>query len=229
MQEDEIVVSEVHVDSDNIVRNENDPLLDLMPEALRSRLQVAQSRLHVKLDTDTKVVDPGCLTLDEDGDLELSRARRSAQVLLDHCPATTLPTVGLQVWKAALVMSDFLLHRGRELLRGIGVVELGSGVGLCGIMAAAFADYVFCTDVGDEVLHLCRRNLDQNEGFYEALDVRQCPTRVRCLDWTKGPPEMQTTEGAFAWSAEDLDDFHKAEIFLAADVGVVCSGCSGVR
>ncbi|XP_037523217.1 methyltransferase-like protein 22 [Rhipicephalus sanguineus] len=150
--------------------------------------------------------------------LNCPEARRSAQVLLDHCPATTLPTVGLQVWKAALVMSDFLLHRGRELLRGIGVVELGSGVGLCGIVAAAFADYVFCTDVGEEVLHLCRRNLDQNEGFYEALDVRQCPTRVRCLDWTKGPPEMQTTEGAFAWSAEDLDDFHKAEIFLAADV-----------
>ncbi|KAL1427262.1 hypothetical protein MTO96_017554 [Rhipicephalus appendiculatus] len=140
MQEDEIVVSEVHVDSDNIVKNENDPLLEMMPAALRSRLQVAQSRLHVKLDTDVNMVDPGCLTLDEDGDLELSRARRSAQVLIDHCPATTLPTVGLQVWKAALVMSDFLLQRGREILRGKGIIELGSGVGLCGIVAAAFAD-----------------------------------------------------------------------------------------
>ncbi|KAL1427261.1 hypothetical protein MTO96_017553 [Rhipicephalus appendiculatus] len=29
---------------------------------------------------------------------------------------------------------------------------------------------------------------------------------------------MQTTAGAFAWSAEDLDNFRKAEIFLAADV-----------
>uniref|UniRef100_A0A224Z133 Protein containing Methyltransf 16 domain n=1 Tax=Rhipicephalus zambeziensis TaxID=60191 RepID=A0A224Z133_9ACAR len=228
MQEDEIVVSEVHVDSDNIVKNEDDPLLEMMPAALRSRLQVAQSRLHVKLDTDVKVVDPGCLTLDKDGDLELSRARRSAQVLIDHCPATTLPTVGLQVWKAALVMSDFLLQRGREILRGKGIVELGSGVGLCGIVAAAFADYVYCTDVGEEVLHLCRRNLDQNEDFYDALAMRQCPTKVRRLDWTKGPPEMQTTTGAFAWSAEDLDNFRKAEIFLAADVGVICSGCSGV-
>ncbi|XP_075557439.1 methyltransferase-like protein 22 isoform X4 [Dermacentor variabilis] len=136
----------------------------------------------------------------------------------DHCPATTLPTVGLQVWKAALVMSDFLLYRGRELLQGKGVVELGSGVGLCGIVAAAFADYVFCTDAWDEVLHLCQRNLDQNEDFYDALDMRQCPTRVRCLDWTKGLPQMQTPEGAFAWSAEDSDDFEKAGIFLAADV-----------
>ncbi|XP_075557436.1 methyltransferase-like protein 22 isoform X1 [Dermacentor variabilis] len=218
MQDDEIVVSEVHVDSDNIVKNDNDPLLDLMPEALRRRLQVTQSRLPVKWDVDIKVVDPGHLTLDEDGDLELSRAGRSTQVLLDHCPATTLPTVGLQVWKAALVMSDFLLYRGRELLQGKGVVELGSGVGLCGIVAAAFADYVFCTDAWDEVLHLCQRNLDQNEDFYDALDMRQCPTRVRCLDWTKGLPQMQTPEGAFAWSAEDSDDFEKAGIFLAADV-----------
>lgn len=229
MQDDEIVVSEVHVDSDNIVKNENDPLLDLMPEALRSRLQVAQSRLPVQLGTVTEVVNPGRLTVDEDGDLELCRARRSAQILLDHCPATTLPTVGLQVWKAALVMSDFLLHRGRELLRGKGVVELGSGAGLCGIVAAAFADYVFCTDAWEEVLHLCQRNLGQNEDFYDALDVRQCLTRVRCLDWTKGQPEMQITKGTFAWSVEDLDSFRKAEIFLAADVGIMCSGCSGVR
>nr|XP_037286980.1 methyltransferase-like protein 22 [Rhipicephalus microplus] len=218
MQEDEIVVSEVHVDSDNIVKNENDPLLEMMPAALKSRLQVAQSRLHVKLDTNVESVKPGCLTLDEDGDLELSRARTSARVLLDHCPATTLPTVGLQVWKAALVMSDFLLYHGRELLQGKGVVELGSGVGLCGIVAAAFADYVFCTDVGEEVLHLCRRNLYQNEDFYDTLAVRQCPTKVRCLDWTKGPPEMQTVTGAFAWSAKDLDEFRKAEVILAADV-----------
>ncbi|KAH6943607.1 hypothetical protein HPB50_024794 [Hyalomma asiaticum] len=143
MQDDEIVVSEVHVDSDNIVKNENDPLLDLMPEALRSRLQ-------------------------------------------DHCPATTLPTVGLQVWKAALVMSDFLLHRGRELLRGKGVVELGSGAGLCGIVAAAFADYVFCTDAWEEVLHLCQRNLGQNEDFYDALDCEAVSDEGQVFRLDKG-------------------------------------------
>ncbi|KAH9365425.1 hypothetical protein HPB48_003215 [Haemaphysalis longicornis] len=122
------------------------------------------------------------------------------------------------VWKAALVMSDFLLHRGRELLRGKGVVEFGSGAGLCGVVAAAFADYVICTDAWEEVLHLCGRNLKQNEAFYEALDVKPAPAKVRCLDWTKGLPETQTATGSFGWSASERDEFLKAEVFLAADV-----------
>ncbi|XP_077526766.1 methyltransferase-like protein 22 [Haemaphysalis longicornis] len=221
MHEHEIVVSEVHIDSDNIVKSEDDPLLKLMPETLRSRLQVAQSRLQVSWEDDVElcqVADPSCLTLDEDGDLDLTRTRRTAQILLDHCPASTLPTVGLQVWKAALVMSDFLLHRGRELLRGKGVVEFGSGAGLCGVVAAAFADYVICTDAWEEVLHLCGRNLKQNEAFYEALDVKPAPAKVRCLDWTKGLPETQTATGSFGWSASERDEFLKAEVFLAADV-----------
>ncbi|XP_077489868.1 methyltransferase-like protein 22 isoform X2 [Amblyomma americanum] len=218
MQDDEIVVSEVHVDSDNIDKSSNDPLLNLVPEALKSQLLVAQSRLHVKWDTHVEVANPGCLALDEDGDLDVTRIRRSTEILLDHCPATTLPTVGLQVWKAALVMSDFLLHNGRELLRGKGVVELGGGIGLCGVVAAAFADFVLCTDALEEVLHLCRRNLEQNQAFYDALNVKPCSARVRCLDWRHGLPEMQIATGCSGWSAEDVEDFQKADIFLAADV-----------
>lgn len=233
MQENEIVVSEVHIDSDNIEKGEDDPLLKLMPEALRSRLKVAQSRLQVNWEDNaaSQVVDPGCLTLDEDGDLDLTRTRRTAQILLDHCLASTLPTVGLQVWKAALVMSDFLLHRGKELLQGKGVVEFGSGAGLCGVVAAAFARYVICTDVCEEVLHLCCRNLKQNEALYEALDVTPAPAKVKYLDWTKGTPEMQTATGSFGWTASDIEEFLKADVFLAADAGLlICSaGCSRVR
>lgn len=233
MHENEIVVSEVHIDSDNIVKSEDDPLLKLMPEALRGRKALlAQSRLLVSWEDDTElqVADPGCLTLDDDGDLDLTRTRRSAQILLDHCPATTLPTVGLQVWKAALVMSDFLLHRGKELLQGKGVVEFGSGAGLCGVVAAAFAHYVICTDAWEEVLHLCCRNLKQNEAFYEALDVKPAPAKVKCLDWTKGTPEMQTATGSFGWSASDTDELLKADVFLAADAELLtCSaGCSHI-
>uniref|UniRef100_A0A023GHT9 Methyltransferase-like protein 22 n=1 Tax=Amblyomma triste TaxID=251400 RepID=A0A023GHT9_AMBTT len=182
---------------------------------LQHIVSVVQSRLHIKWDTDLEAANPGCLSLDEDGDLDVARIHRSTAILLDHCPATTLPTVGLQVWKAALLMSDFLLHCGKEVLRGKGVVELGSGAGLCGVVAAAFADSVVCTDAWQEVLHLCRRNLEQNEAFYDALNVKPCSTRVRCLDWRRGLPETLTATG---WSAEDVEDFRKADIFLAADV-----------
>lgn len=50
-----------------------------------------------------------------------------------------------QVWKASLLLSDYLLHHGSELLRDTAVLELGCGAGLCGVVAAAFASWVCCT------------------------------------------------------------------------------------
>ena len=70
---------------------------------------------------------------DVDGDpiLKRRRAGRSGALKLRHALATPLPDVGLQVWRGALLLCDYLLARP-SLVHGTTVLELGSGCGLCG-------------------------------------------------------------------------------------------------
>lgn len=52
--------------------------------------------------------------------------------------------VGLQVWRGALLLADYILHNQQQFT-GQNVVELGSGVGLTGVAAAMYAKHVTCT------------------------------------------------------------------------------------
>jgi predicted nicotinamide N-methyase len=66
-------------------------------------------------------------------------------VYSEHSYSTTLDLVGRQIWRGALLLADFVLHHGPSLLQGRTVLELASGVGLTGIVAAMFATEVICT------------------------------------------------------------------------------------
>lgn len=57
--------------------------------------------------------------------------------------------VGLQVWRGALALADFVLDKGQELLLGATVLELGSGTGLTSIVASMFAKEVICTGMSN--------------------------------------------------------------------------------
>ena len=71
---------------------------------------------------------------DDDGDQILKRRRgRTGAIKLRHALATPLPDVGLQVWRGALLLCDYLLAMP-SLVRGATVLELGSGCGLCGLL-----------------------------------------------------------------------------------------------
>lgn len=54
------------------------------------------------------------------------------------------PKVGGDVWCAALLLSSWLLHVP-EVVQGLDVLELGSGLGLCGIVAGYLAESVTLT------------------------------------------------------------------------------------
>lgn len=56
----------------------------------------------------------------------------------------TLQSTGLTLWHAGDILCDFL-YANQALIRDQSVVELGSGLGLCGILAAYFADRVVMT------------------------------------------------------------------------------------
>lgn len=74
--------------------------------------------------------------VDSDGDLIVRRKRR-ATIAIEHKKSTDLTLVGLQVWRGALVLADFLFHN-RKKIATKRLLELGSGVGLTSIAAGAF-------------------------------------------------------------------------------------------
>lgn len=52
--------------------------------------------------------------------------------------------VGLQIWRGALLLADWLIHNNETIQKDSCILELGSGVGLTSIVAAIF-NPVVCT------------------------------------------------------------------------------------
>jgi hypothetical protein len=122
---------------------------------------------------------------------------------LEHSDRPTpLPLVGLQVWRGALLMADFVLERSRSgAFRGCTALELGAGAGLVAALlahpGAGGAARVLATDAPDDVLALLGRNARRalaGCGEVGAIAVRR-------LDWlalappADAPPPAPPTPG----------------------------------
>ena len=191
------------------------------------------SDMHVRATSGTTSytwLDPACVAgddsisscaVDADGDVAVKRRRRSKCLQLAHSKdGTSLADVGLQVWRGALLLCDYLIHHA-ERFRGppseLVVLEMGSGCGLCSLMAAQLgARLVYATDVGDGVLHNLSANVDAN-GLHDV--------RVRafdwCLPWVPGDwREDAAVASSYNWRASDRAALSHPQrvMILAADV-----------
>uniref|UniRef100_A0A2M4BSK8 Putative methyltransferase n=1 Tax=Anopheles marajoara TaxID=58244 RepID=A0A2M4BSK8_9DIPT len=113
----------------------------------------------VSADQSSQLQSP--IEVDKDGDLIVTRLRRGI-IEIEHRKSTLLNMVGLQIWRGALLLADYILHNERKF-RNRHILELGSGVGLTSIVASMCAREVICTDIDiGGLLDLIRDNIQRN-------------------------------------------------------------------
>ncbi|XP_065339231.1 methyltransferase-like protein 22 [Cloeon dipterum] len=137
--------------------------------------------------------------VDDDGDLILDR--RENVISIEHGKSTSLDKVGLQVWRGALLLADWVLHNANLLLNAT-VLELGSGTGLTSIAAAMVAKEVISTDANiGKILPLIEANFNRNS------DTLRSSFKVMEFDFF-----------AQEWSTELKDAVSRTNVVIAADV-----------
>lgn len=83
--------------------------------------------------------------------------------------------VAAVVWEAALILGTFL-QSIQDKIKGKDILELGSGTGICGIVASLLGANVTLTDL-ESCLHPCKINTKTN------LDATLHNFQVKPLDW----------------------------------------------
>ncbi|RWR79768.1 protein N-lysine methyltransferase METTL21A [Cinnamomum micranthum f. kanehirae] len=85
-----------------------------------------------------------------------------SQVLQLFClqsSSTDYDLTGQLVWPGAVLLNDYL-SKNVKMLQGLSVIELGSGVGITGILCSRFCHEVVLTDHNKEVLKVLNKNIE---------------------------------------------------------------------
>ncbi|XP_076661478.1 methyltransferase-like protein 22 isoform X2 [Halictus rubicundus] len=187
----------------------------MTPYTVTSEIFTENKNSFIKLNNGTAIssfifkcpsymIKPKCanniLTHDSDDDLDVDR-QKEEKLMIEHRTTTQLQHVGLQVWRGALLLADYILSNP-DLFKDKTVLELGAGVGLTSIVASFLAKEVICTDVDVEgILKLIRKNFLRNSSYIKSKIY------VTELDFLKS-----------TWPTFYEKRMNEATIILAADV-----------
>ncbi|KAI4484038.1 hypothetical protein M0804_007494 [Polistes exclamans] len=137
---------------------------------------------------------------DQDDDLDIDRNVENI-LYIEHNVSTELRMVGLQVWRGALLLADYILSNP-DLFKGKIIMELGSGVGLTSIVASFLAKEIICTDINlGEILNVIKRNFIRNISYVK------CKFHIEELNFLN-----------LKWSQSLEEKIDVTDIIIAADV-----------
>ncbi|XP_042480034.1 protein N-lysine methyltransferase METTL21A isoform X2 [Macadamia integrifolia] len=106
-----------------------------------------------------------------------------SQVLELYClqsASTDFDLTGQLVWPGALLLNSYL-SKNSDMIQGCSVIELGSGVGITGVLCSLFCNEAVLTDHNDEVLKILKKNIE----LHKSLETpRNCAGLVaEKLEW----------------------------------------------
>uniref|UniRef100_M1D381 Protein N-lysine methyltransferase METTL21A n=1 Tax=Solanum tuberosum TaxID=4113 RepID=M1D381_SOLTU len=113
-------------------------------------------------------------------DYQITDFTFGSHVLQLYClqsSSTDFDLTGQLVWPGAVLMNDYLTQNA-NMLQGCSVIELGSGVGITGVLCSRFCRGVVMTDHNDEILK-------KNIKLQECSDDSMCCTELKAekLEW----------------------------------------------
>jgi predicted nicotinamide N-methyase len=131
-----------------------------------------------------------------------------------------LQSTGLTLWKATNFLCDYLVEHSKTTVRNKSVLEIGAGLGTCGILAHKLgARYVVLTDGDTETLQNMRRNVAANCAISTTTAIKLnifckqllwgCKVEAFIGKW--GPKDGNDGDGLF-------DVVMGSEIFYAQEV-----------
>ena len=141
-------------------------------------------------DTSSKAV------FDDDGDLVRDSNEEEIEFVIKHKLSTDLNGVGYQVWRGALLMSDYIIANIGNGFKKKSVLEIGAGTGLASIALSRFCsdNSIYTTDL-PELVDLLKENLHSNnsknvEVFPLDLKDFTKDTKFREIDIVIGADEI---------------------------------------
>ncbi|WOL03184.1 protein N-lysine methyltransferase METTL21A [Canna indica] len=103
----------------------------------------------------------------------------SLRLLCLRSASTDYDLTGQLVWPGAVLLNNYLSDNA-GILEGCSIIELGSGVGITGVLCSKFCHEVVLTDHNDEVLEIMRKNIE----LQSTLENPSCAAlRAMKLEW----------------------------------------------
>ncbi|XP_042436855.1 protein N-lysine methyltransferase METTL21A-like isoform X1 [Zingiber officinale] len=85
--------------------------------------------------------------------------RHSLRLLCLRSASTDYDLTGQVVWPGAVLLNNYLTENA-GMLHGCSIIELGSGIGITGILCSRFCREIVLTDHNVEVLEIIRKNIE---------------------------------------------------------------------
>jgi predicted nicotinamide N-methyase len=89
--------------------------------------------------------------------------------------------IGNMLWGSSILLSEWI-HAHSNLFEGRTVLELGSGLGLCGLVAGHYSKEVTLTDFDPILVNQLSQNIDFNR---RSLGQKYQECKAKILDWDR--------------------------------------------